>query len=167
MKTNNQFNLPYCNVQQHFFCSTGCPRCPVHNKNQLIVTKWPQLELCKKTILMAYRGKFYLLSYLLTHCRQQSPSWEANKFSVSQDIPRISWNPTVHYRIHKCPPPVLILSHFDPIHTPHLTSWRSIVILYSHLCLGLTSGPYISGFPTKTLCTPLLPYALHALPISL
>jgi len=111
----------------------------------------------------------FLLSYLLTHSRQHSPSWEANKFSVSQEIPRILWNPEVRYRIHKCPPPVLILSHFDPIHTPHPTSWRSIVILCSHLCLGLTSGPFPSCFPTKTLCTPLLslPYALHALPISL
>ena len=39
---------------------------------------------------------------------------------------------------------------------PHTTSWRSILILYSHLGLGLPSGFFPSGFPTKTLYTPLL-----------
>ena len=30
----------------------------------------------------------------------QSPSWEANWFAASQEIPRISRNPKVHYRTH-------------------------------------------------------------------
>jgi len=40
--------------------------------------------------------------------------------------------------------------------SPHPTSWRSILILSSHLCLGLPSGFFPSGFLTKTLYTPLL-----------
>ena len=50
---------------------------------------------------------------------------------------------------------------------PHPTSWRSILILSTHLGLGLPSGLFPSGFPTKTLYTPSPhPYASHAQPIS-
>ena len=31
----------------------------------------------------------YLLTYLLTYSMEQSPSWEANWLSASQEIPRI------------------------------------------------------------------------------
>ena len=61
------------------------------------------------------------------------------------------------------------LSLASPIQSipSHPTSWRSILILSSHLHLGLPSGLFPSGFPTKTLYMPLLsPIVLHALPIS-
>jgi len=37
---------------------------------------------------------------------------------------------------------------------PHPTSWRSILILRTHLRLGLPSSLFPSGFPTKTLYSP-------------
>ena len=51
----------------------------------------------------------------------------------------------------------LSLSWASPIQSiyPHLTSWRSILILSTHLRLGLPSGLFPPGFPTKTLYTPL------------
>jgi len=46
-------------------------------------------------------------------------------------------------------------------------SWRSILILSSHLRLGLPSGLFPSGIPTNILYTPLLsPYVLHVPSIS-
>ena len=60
----------------------------------------------------------------------QSPSWEANWSAASQEIPRISQNPRVHYRTHKRPPPVSILGQPKPvhIHTSHLLEIRSNII---------------------------------------
>jgi hypothetical protein len=53
---------------------------------------------------------------------EQSPSWEANRFVTSQEIPCVLLNRKVHYHIHKS------LSWASPIQSipPHPTSWRSI-----------------------------------------
>ena len=58
------------------------------------------------------------VTYLLTYSMVQSPSWEANWFAASQEIPRISRNPKVHYCTHKRPPSVSILGQPNPVHIP-------------------------------------------------
>ena len=63
---------------------------------------------------------------------KQSPSWEVNQFSASQQIPRTLRNPKVHYRIHKYPPPNPILSHIVPAHalTTHSLNIHINIILF-------------------------------------
>ena len=85
----------------------------------------------------------------------QSPSWEANWFAASQEIPRISRNPKVHYRTHKRPSTVSILSQPNPFHIPtsHLLEIHPNII---HPSTPRSPQRFLpSGFPTKTLHTPL------------
>ena len=146
-----------------------------HNKLQTLntcISVGAQCDVCRnKTVAPkllnngACSTRTYLraLISLHTYSMVQSPSWEANWFAASQEIPRISWNPKVYYHTHKRPPTVPILG--QPIY-PHPTSWRSILKLSTHLRLGFPSGLFHSFFPTKTLYNPSPhPYAPHAQPI--
>ena len=124
---------------------------------------------------------------------QHSPS-EANRFSASHGIPCILWNPMVHYHIHKCQPPVSILSQLDPVRTPtsyflkiHLNVYVNIhIILYMvfwlnttgmthlkiHLNIILSSMPgspkwsLSLRFPHQNPVYTSPPYMLHAPPNS-
>ena len=79
------------------------------------------------------------LNYLHRYYMEQGISVEANRFSASREIPRILWNPTINYRIQKCPPPLPILSQLDPVHIPTSHFLKIHLIFSSHLCLGLRS----------------------------
>ena len=112
--------------------------------------------------------KINYLTCLLTYSMVQSPSWQANWFAASQEIPRISRNPNVHCRTHKRPPPFSILGQPNPVHkhTSHLLEIRPNI---TH-----------PSTPRSPQCSPSLrfphqdpihppsphPYAPHAQPIS-
>jgi len=75
-------------------------------------------EMLSPELWLTKQGVVLLLTYLLTYSMVQSPSWEANWFAASQEIPCISRNPKVHYRTHKRPPTVSILGQLNPVHIP-------------------------------------------------
>ena len=96
----------------------------------------------------------YLFTYLLTYSLVQSP-WEANCLQLVKKFP-------VFYGTRRFITALtsvrhLSLSWASPIQStyPHPTSWRSSLILSTHLRLGLPSGLFLSGSPTKTLYIPL------------
>jgi hypothetical protein len=89
-------------------------------------------------------------------------SWEAANSAATQERPSILWNPKVHYRLHKSPPLIPILSHIIPAYPSKIHP-----ILSTHLRLGLPSGLFPSGVSTNILYAfRFSPFVLHALPIS-
>jgi hypothetical protein len=118
----------------------------------VIVTSWPN-EGCWA---MGWGGGMKRNS-ILTYSMQQSPSWEANRFEASQEIPRILWNPKARYRIHNCPLFVSILRQPNPVHTlnSHFLKIHPNIIFPSITWVSpLVSFPQVS--PPKP-CTRLSP----------
>jgi hypothetical protein len=76
-------------------------------------------------------------------CNLPSPDFT----ELSRQSCSILWKSRVHYRVHRSPPLVPILSQIDPVPTIS----RSIFILSTHLRLGLPSGLSPSGFPSNIL----------------
>ena len=126
---------------------------------------WANLCPCSKSTLQV-RTVYYLLTYLLTPwCRVLLE--QLTGLQLVKKFP--AFHGTRSFITALTSVRNLSLSWASPIQSiyPHPTSWRSILILSTHLCLGLPSGLLPSGFPNKTPYTPSPhPYAQHAQPIS-
>jgi hypothetical protein len=88
-------------------------------------------------------------------------SWEAANCAATQEIPKISRNPRVHYRDHKSPPLVPILSQINPIHS--IPSYFSKINFNTAQppTSWFPSGLVPSDFPTNILYTFLVPHSCY------
>ena len=91
--------------------------------------------------------------YLLTYSMVQSSSWEANWFAASQEIPRISRNPNVHYRTHKRP------------QAPRMWVFLNISVLQGEV-VSTSSNPQAGG-PPLVGCPRLLIQFIRSYPSSI
>ena len=98
-------NAPFSSFQKIYILSTN-PRIHIIRHD---------LTHLSYACLLAGQPRFYSL---LIYSMVQSPSWAANWFAASQEIPHISRNPKVHYRTHMHPPTVSILGQPNPVYIP-------------------------------------------------
>jgi hypothetical protein len=54
---------------------------------------------------------------------QQSPSWEADSHSASQEIHRLLLDPKIHYRVHNSPPVGPVMDQLSLAHTIMPVLW--------------------------------------------
>ena len=108
---------------------------------------------------LTYLCVTYLLIYLLTHLLTPWSRVLLEKPTGSQLVKKFpalygTWRFITAFTSARH----LLLSWANSIQSipPNPTSWRSILILSSHLCLGLPSGLFPSGLSTKPLYTPLI-----------
>jgi hypothetical protein len=84
--------------------------------------------------------------------------------SASQDIPHLLWNPNVHYHVNKSQSLIPILRKVNVVyaHTPYF--FKIILILSSHLRLGLPSGSFFRFSDSDFLCVSHLFHACYISP---
>ena len=76
----------------------------------------------------------YLFTYSLIHSMEQSPSWQANQFPVTQEITCILWNLKVHYHVYKSLQPDPVLSLINPVHASPSHFLMNHLATHKHSC---------------------------------
>jgi hypothetical protein len=110
-----------------------------------------------------YYYHYYNYYYLLTYSMEQSPSWEANRFAASQEIPRIFMEPEGSLLYSQVPStcPYPEPTPTSP-HSPHF----NYLNIHLNIIFSSTSGspqwPFSLWIPHQNpVHTSLLPHTCH------
>ena len=118
-----------------------------------------------RSILCVY-WSCHLLNSLLAPWSRVLPE----KLTVSQlvkEIPRILWNPKVHYQIKKCPPPAPIRNQLDSIHAPTSNFLEILLNIILPNKPGSSKWPISLRFPHQNpVYDSPFPNTLHTPPVS-
>ena len=97
----------------------------------------------------------------LTNTMKQSSSWEADRFSASQENSCIKWGPKVNYHIHKSLQPVPELSQINPGNDLPSNFLIHFNIIHPSKP-GSSKSSLSPGFPHQNpVCTPPLPHMCY------
>jgi hypothetical protein len=117
--------------------------------------------------VMWHTQRKYVTHDYLTPLRK--PFSEDSRASANQEVPRLIHNPKVHYRVHKRLTQVPVLCLNSQVQTQKHIFFRSILLLSSHLSLGVINGPHPDYSPTdfmKIMHVSTLLCVLHVSTIS-
>ena len=127
-------------------------RTTTKSPNDAFLRTYPRRFIYHRYVILRL-SKYFRRYVLLTYSMEQSPSWEANRFAANQEIPRILWNPKVHYLFTSARHLSLFWTSSIQSTSTHLKIRLNIIL---PLRPDLPCGLFPSGFPNKFLYTPLV-----------
>lgn len=92
---------------------------------------------------------------------KQCPLWEAYSHSASEQLSCLSWNSKIYQCVHSIPPPDPWARWIHSTSSHHVSLQFVILLLSFQLFRGLSSGLFISKFPTKILYAFLMWHAYY------